>query len=115
MKTTTCKKCGTVGLVWRQSAKGNWYLSDPKTISTNTYGKHIVIPFAHNCEKVIKANEATAIEEKDTLRNIMISLHIGFEISPLQAELYPHLTEKYPEEVIAIKEWIANRQKELNK
>lgn len=31
------------------SAKGNWYLADPKIISTNTYGNYITIPFAHKC------------------------------------------------------------------
>jgi hypothetical protein len=49
MATTTCKRCGRHNLVWAQSKKGNWYLSDPKTISTNTYGNHITIPFAHKC------------------------------------------------------------------
>jgi hypothetical protein len=49
---TTCKKCGTQNLAWKQSKKGNWYLSDPKTISTNTYGNYITIPFAHRCPEV---------------------------------------------------------------
>jgi hypothetical protein len=47
----TCQRCGQEGLVWRQSKKGNWYLSDPKTISTKTYGNYIVIPFAHKCKE----------------------------------------------------------------
>ena len=50
MAQVTCKKCGQEGLSWRQSKKGNWYLSDPKTISTKTYGKYITIPFAHKCK-----------------------------------------------------------------
>jgi len=115
MKTTTCKKCGTQNLVWRQSIKGNWYLSDPRTVSTKTYGNNIVIPFAHNCEQATKRNEWHANRDKEVLRDIMVALHIGSELSPLQAELYPHFVEKYPEEVIAIQEYIANRQKELNK
>jgi hypothetical protein len=49
MSTATCKRCGRHNLVWAQSKKGNWYLSDPKTISPNTYGKYITIPFAHKC------------------------------------------------------------------
>lgn len=49
MKTTTCKKCGAQNLVWRQSVKGNWYLANPRTITTNTYGNYLTIPFAHKC------------------------------------------------------------------
>jgi hypothetical protein len=60
MKTTTCQKCGTHNLVWRQSVKGNWYLANPRTISTNTYGNHITIPFAHKC--VEKKEEAPKSE-----------------------------------------------------
>jgi hypothetical protein len=48
MKTTTCKRCGRHNLVWAQSKKGNWYLSDPKAVSTS-YGNYITIPFAHKC------------------------------------------------------------------
>ena len=54
MKTTTCNKCGTSDLTWRMSAKGKWYLSDPKTISTLTHGNNITIPFAHKCEDAQK-------------------------------------------------------------
>lgn len=46
-----CNRCGVDGFVWRQSKKGNWYMADPKTISTKTYGKYITIPFAHKCEE----------------------------------------------------------------
>ncbi len=48
MNTTTCKRCGRHNLVWAQSKKGNWYLSDPKAVSTS-YGNYITIPFAHKC------------------------------------------------------------------
>jgi hypothetical protein len=34
------------------SKKGNWYLSEPGTISTKTHGKYITIPFAHKCAEV---------------------------------------------------------------
>jgi hypothetical protein len=51
MKTTTCNKCGKPDLTWRMSAKGKWYLSDPRIISTNTHGNYITIPFAHKCRK----------------------------------------------------------------
>jgi hypothetical protein len=51
MKYATCKRCGHENLIWAQSKKGNWYLSDPKTISTKTYGKYISIPFAHKCQE----------------------------------------------------------------
>ena len=49
MNNKSCNKCGKEGLVWAKSKKGNWYLSDPKTISTSNYGKYIEIPFAHRC------------------------------------------------------------------
>lgn len=49
VKMATCKKCGISGLEWRKSAKDKWYLADPRTISTNTYGNFITIPFAHKC------------------------------------------------------------------
>ena len=49
MAKATCKRCGQEGLSWRQSKKGNWYLSDPATISTKSYGNYITIPFAHKC------------------------------------------------------------------
>lgn len=114
MKTTTCKKCGTQNLVWRESAKGNWYLSDPRRKTTNS-GNIITLPYAHQCEETLKRNENRAVEEKSELRDIMVALHIGSELSLKQIELYPYFTEKYPEEVIAIQEYIANRQKELNK
>jgi hypothetical protein len=32
MAKATCKRCGQEGLIWRQSKKGNWYLSDPQKI-----------------------------------------------------------------------------------
>lgn len=51
MNTKTCNRCGKQNLVWRQSKKGNWYLSDPQTISTKTYGNYITIPFAHKCDE----------------------------------------------------------------
>lgn len=61
MKTTTCKKCGTQNLVWRQSVKGNWYLANPTVVSTNTYGNHITIPFAHKCvEKKVEVVKTEA-------------------------------------------------------
>lgn len=47
-KEVVCKKCNTGGLNWRQSAKGNWYLYDPITVSTSYGGNH-VIPKAHQC------------------------------------------------------------------
>jgi len=50
-KPITCKRCGTQNLFWRMSKKGNWYLADPKTISTKTYGNYITIPFAHQCKE----------------------------------------------------------------
>lgn len=49
MATKSCNKCGKENLVWCQSKKGNWYLAEPKTISTKTYGNYITIPFAHKC------------------------------------------------------------------
>ena len=52
MNTKSCNKCGQKGLVWRMSKKGNWYLSEPGTISTKTHGKYITIPFAHKCAEV---------------------------------------------------------------
>jgi hypothetical protein len=52
MAKATCKRCGQEGLIWRQSKKGNWYLSDPQTISTKTYGSYITIPFAHKCQEL---------------------------------------------------------------
>jgi hypothetical protein len=48
----TCKRCATTNLVWRQSKKGNWYLSEPATISTKSAYKNITIPFAHRCKEV---------------------------------------------------------------
>jgi hypothetical protein len=39
------------------SSKGNWYLSDPKTISTKTYGNYITIPFAHKCDEAEVGSE----------------------------------------------------------
>lgn len=48
----SCNKCGKDGLVWRQSKKGNWYLSEPATISTKSAYKTITIPFAHRCAEV---------------------------------------------------------------
>jgi hypothetical protein len=51
MKKITCNKCGQEDLVWRQSKKGNWYLSDPQTISTKSAYKNITIPFAHKCQE----------------------------------------------------------------
>jgi hypothetical protein len=47
----SCNRCGQEGLVWRQSKKGKWYLSEPQQISTKTYGQYITIPFAHRCEE----------------------------------------------------------------
>ena len=47
-----CKKCATENLVWRQSKKGNWYLSEPATISTKSAYKNITIPFAHRCKEI---------------------------------------------------------------
>jgi hypothetical protein len=52
MKTKSCNKCGKEGLVWRQSKKGNWYLSEPASISTKSAYKNITIPFAHKCIEV---------------------------------------------------------------
>jgi hypothetical protein len=48
-----CKKCAKENLVWRQSKKGNWYLSEPATISTKSAYKNITIPFAHRCQEVV--------------------------------------------------------------
>lgn len=115
MKTTTCKKCGAQNLEWRMSVKGNWYLADPKLVSTNTYGNHITIPFAHNCEAVVARNAKYEVQEKSELRNLLVLVFIGSELSAEQIELLPVLTEKYPEEVIATQEWIANRQKQVTK
>ena len=65
-KEIACKKCGKTGLVWRQSKKGNWYLSDPQTISTKTYGNYIIIPFAHKCEEVPEGrNESYWFDHED--------------------------------------------------
>jgi hypothetical protein len=47
-----CERCGKAGLVWRQSVKGNWYLADPRMVSTNS-GNIITIPFAHKCVEKI--------------------------------------------------------------
>lgn len=110
MKTTTCNKCGTQNLVWKKSVKGNWYLSDPRRKTTAT-GNIITLPYAHDCEGASKRNEIRETEEKSELRNIMIALHIGSELSPEQIELNLVYAEKYPEEVIAIQEFIASRQK----
>lgn len=67
MKSVTCKKCGQEGLSWRQSKKGKWYLSDPQTISTKTYGNYLVIPFAHKCtiEEVEPRNESYWFDHAD--------------------------------------------------
>ena len=51
-QVATCKRCGTENLVWRQSKKGNWYLAEPKEISTKSAYKYITIPFAHKCVEV---------------------------------------------------------------
>ena len=56
-KPVTCKRCGHQNLFWAMSKKGNWYLSDPKTISTKTYGKYITIPFAHQCKETELGSE----------------------------------------------------------
>jgi hypothetical protein len=53
MKMSRCDRCMQENLVWVQSKKGNWYLADPKTITTNTYGKNITIPFAHRCKEEV--------------------------------------------------------------
>lgn len=47
-KEVVCKRCGIGGLNWRQSAKGNWYLCDPRPIQTS-YETPKWIPFAHRC------------------------------------------------------------------
>jgi hypothetical protein len=93
-----------------QSAKGNWYLANPRRKTTAT-GNIITLPYAHDCEGASKRTDVRATEEKTELRNIMIALHIGSELSPEQIELHPVYVEKYPEEVIAIQEFIASRQK----
>jgi hypothetical protein len=46
-----CNRCGKQNLVWRQSKKGNWYLADPQTVATKTYGNYITIPYAHKCDE----------------------------------------------------------------
>jgi len=48
MNTTTCNRCGTHNLVWSQSVKGNWYLSNPQRKTTNS-GNIIILPLAHKC------------------------------------------------------------------
>jgi hypothetical protein len=48
----TCNRCGQENLRWSQSKAGKWYLSDPQTISTKTYGKYITIPFGHKCPEI---------------------------------------------------------------
>ena len=52
----TCKKCNTPNLEWRKSAKGNWYLADPRFKSTST-GNIITIPFAHQCKSEKRVEE----------------------------------------------------------
>ena len=49
-KEVTCKRCGEGGFIWRQSAKGKWYLSDPRPVLTS-YGNNKWIPFSHQCVK----------------------------------------------------------------
>ena len=56
-KSASCNKCGKEGLSWNQSKKGYWYLSDPATISTKTYGSNLTIPFAHKCASVPEVEE----------------------------------------------------------
>jgi hypothetical protein len=52
MKYSRCDKCFKENLVWAQSKKGNWYLSDPKIVTTKTHGKFLTIPFAHRCDEI---------------------------------------------------------------
>jgi len=51
-KMAICKRCGAENLIWNQSKKGNWYLADPKPVSTKSAYKFIIIPFAHKCVEV---------------------------------------------------------------
>lgn len=96
MKTTTCKKCGTPNLVWRQSVKGNWYLANPKTISTTTYGNYITIPFAHKCvEQKIEEPKSEAflsfrlnqLLEKKSLHPEWITQDDEVELEQIQFQL----------------------------
>jgi ribosomal protein S27E len=57
-KSAKCNKCGKENLVWNQSKKGNWYLSDPATISTKLYGSYLTIPFAHKCPVIAEEVES---------------------------------------------------------
>jgi len=57
--TATCNRCNKHNLVWCQSKKGNWYLADPKTVSTKS-GNYITISYGHKCavEQTYERNES---------------------------------------------------------
>ena len=59
-KTTKCNKCQAENLIWIQSKKGNWYLSDPDYISFGLDG-HKLINFAHKC--IIKSDLPKSYKE----------------------------------------------------
>jgi hypothetical protein len=68
----TCKRCGEGGFIWRQSAKGKWYLSDPRPVLTS-YGNNKFIPFAHQCAK----DESGNVIKKMTPAEFKASMEAG--------------------------------------